>query len=270
MLKQDLHTHSTFDDGKNTLREMAAGALRAGLDSVGFSLHSPLPFASGWTCREEDVPDFLREAEKVREEFRGRLAVYIGIELDGESRMEIVPFDYVIGSLHHVRAEGQIFAVDESVEVSRAFIAACGSPDAAAERYFAQYDRLAGDERVDVVGHFDLLTKFNERVPLFDPASRRYLAAAESAMKRLADAGKIFELNTGAISRGYRTAPYPAEELLRMLYAMGGRITLHSDAHSADTLAFRFAEAAALAKRCGFRELWRFDGREFVPVKLEN
>lgn len=269
MLTQDLHTHSTFDDGKSTLREMAEGACRAGLTSLGFSLHSPLPFENSWACPAERVPDFFREAEALRNEFRGRLAIYIGVELDGESRMETAPFDYVIGSLHHVPVDGRLFAVDESAATSRALIRASGGADAAAERYFAQYDRLAGDDRVDIVGHFDLLTKFNEPSPLFDPNSPRYLAAAEGAMRKLVAAGKIFELNTGAISRGYRTAPYPSETLLRPLHQMGGRITLNSDAHSADALAFRFAEAAALAKRCGFTELWRFDGRAFVPVPLE-
>lgn len=269
MLTQDLHTHSTFDDGKSTLREMAEGARRRGLASLGFSLHSPLPFANCWACPAERVADFLREAAALRAEYAGTLAIYTGVELDGESTLELTPFDYVIGSLHHLRCGGRLFAVDESAETTRAIIAAFGSADAAAEAYFAGYDRLAAEPRVDVIGHFDLLTKFNEPTLLFDPRSRRYLAAAENAMRRLIDAGKIFELNTGAISRGYRTAPYPDETLLRRLCAMGGRITLHSDAHSADALAFRFAETAALARRCGFRELWRFDGAGFVPVPLE-
>lgn len=270
MLRQDLHTHSTFDDGESTLREMADGALRAGLRSVGFSVHSPLPFANSWACPAERLPGFLRETAQLRGEYRGRLTIYTGIELDGESTVELAPFDYVIGSLHHLRCGGQLFAVDESAEASRAMAAAFGSADRAAEAYFAQYARLASDPRVDIVGHFDLLLKFHEQDPLFDPASPAYLAAARRAMEQLAAAGKIFELNTGAISRGYRTAPYPEETLLRMLCAMGGRITLHSDAHSADALAFRFAETAALARRCGFRAFWRFNGERFVPLPLED
>lgn len=270
MLHQDLHTHSTFDDGKSTLREMAEGALRAGLHAVGFSVHSPLPFANDWACPAARLPDFLRETAQLREEYRGRLAIYTGIELDGESTLELAPFDYVIGSIHHLRCGDRLFAVDESAETSRAMAAAFGSADRAAEAYFAQYARLAADPQVDIVGHFDLLLKFHERDPLFDPASPAYLAAAEQAMAQLVAAGKLFELNTGAISRGYRTTPYPDETLLRMLCAMGGRITLNSDAHSADVLGFRFAEAAALARRCGFREMWRFDGARFVPLPLEG
>lgn len=267
-MKQDLHTHSLFDDGKSTLREMAEGALRAGLTSLGFSLHSPLPFANEWAAREEQVSAFFREAEAVRREMEGRLRIHIGVEFDAESRMDLSHFDYVIGSLHHIHCGESILAVDESAARNREIAAYFGSPDAAAVAYFAQYDRLAENPEVDVVGHFDLFTKFNEQDALFDLSSPVCLAAAEQAMKKLVAAGKIFEINTGAISRGYRTEPYPAEILLKMLCRMGGRITLNSDAHSAENLGFRFAEAIILAKECGFTELWRFDGEKFVPVTL--
>lgn len=268
MLRQDLHTHSLFDDGKDSLRDMAEGAIRKGLRSIGFSVHSPLPFENCWACREEQLPEFLSEAMLLREEMKDRLRIYIGVEFDGESCLDLSRFDYVIGSLHHIRCGDVLRAVDESAETNREIAAYFGSADRAAEAYFAQYDAIAENPGVDIVGHFDLLTKFNEQDPLFDPASPCCLAAAESAMRKLAEAGKIFELNTGAISRGYRTVPYPAEHLLKMLAAMGGKITLNSDAHSAEHLGFRFEEAAALAHRCGFRELWRFDGEKFAPLPL--
>ncbi len=268
MLQQDLHTHSLFDDGKNTLREMAEGALRAGLSSLGFSVHSPLPFENVWAAREERLPEFFREAETLRREMEGKLRIYTGVEFDAESRLELGAFDYVIGSLHHIRCGGDILAVDESAARNREIAAYFGSPDAAAEGYFAQYAVLAENPEVDVIGHFDLFTKFNEQDALFDLSSPRSLAAAERAMRQLVEAGKIFEINTGAISRGYRTEPYPAEILLKLLRGMNGRITLNSDAHSAETLGFRFAEAAELAKSCGFTELWRFNGERFVPLPL--
>ena len=40
MLLGDFHTHSTLDDGKSTLEEMAAAAYALGLTHFGFSGHS--------------------------------------------------------------------------------------------------------------------------------------------------------------------------------------------------------------------------------------
>ena len=49
-----------------------------------------------------------------------------------------------------------------------------------------------------------------------------------------------FELNTGAISRGYRTSPYPADDISEYIKNGGGRLVLSSDAHRAEDIAFAF------------------------------
>ena len=49
MIRQNLHTHTTWDDGRNTAREMIEAAMAAGMTSVGISLHSPIPFDSSWS-----------------------------------------------------------------------------------------------------------------------------------------------------------------------------------------------------------------------------
>ena len=90
------------------------------------------------------------------------------------------------------------------------------------------------------------------------------------AMERLIRAGKIFESNTGAISRGYRQTPYPAEPLLRLLREMDGKILFTADAHRACDVAFGYAEAVELACRCGFDTFWRLTEEGFVPAPLHR
>ena len=127
---------------------------------------------------------------------------------------------------------------------------------------------LADFPEISIVGHFDLPTKFNERKLLYDAASPAYRDAAYAAMEKLNAAGKIFEINSGAISRGWRTAPYPSEELLCHLHSLGGRILISSDAHSADAMTCAFDRCEALAKSCGFTELWQFTGSGFEAVGI--
>jgi histidinol-phosphatase (PHP family) len=62
----------------------------------------------------------------------------------------------------------------------------------------------------------------------------------------------IFEINTGAVMRGYRRAPYPAVPLLRRICERGGRVVINSDAHTCDHLLGKFDEAMMLAKNVGF------------------
>jgi histidinol-phosphatase (PHP family) len=82
MLLQSLHTHSLYDDGQDTLARMAQNAEAAGLDALGFSGHSPLPFANDWAIDQSCLADYLREARSLQADFRGRFSLYCGLEWD--------------------------------------------------------------------------------------------------------------------------------------------------------------------------------------------
>ena len=64
----------------------------------------------------------------------------------------------------------------------------------------------------------------------------------------MAKSGKIAEVNTGAIARGWMDDAYPSEEFRGMLREKGVKFILSSDAHAADGIdcAFdRFEKAEA-------------------------
>ena len=71
-------------------------------------------------------------------------------------------------------------------------------------------------------------------------------------MRELNKAHIPFEINTGAMSRGFRKEPYPSALLLRELNQMGGTIMINSDSHRTDTIGWQFETAARLAADCGF------------------
>ena len=270
MFQQNLHAHSVWDDGQNTQEEMVQAARKAGLTSLGFSIHSYLPFAAEWTLVPEKLPEYTRAVKSLQEKYAGEFPVYFGIEWDILSTADLSIFDYVIGSIHQISINNEDYCVDEAPDRTKAYLnnAFHGDADAAAEAYFRQYAALAKVKEVDIVGHFDLLTKFDQLEDCYDSNSPRFLAAAMDAMETLVKADKIFEINTGAISRGYRTTPYPSRTLLTELKRMGGRITISSDSHSADSVACEFDAAEQRALDCGFTEAWMFDGKAFVPVPI--
>jgi len=264
--------HSTWDDGKCSVEEMILASKAAGLTSVGFSVHGPMPFENSWECPAKKLPDYIAEVRALSGKYAGQIDVYCGIEWDTTAAgLDLSAFDYVIGSVHEVPVPGGgTCSADASAETTEAYIRECfgGDADAAAEAYFAELMKAAERPEVDIVGHFDLITKFDEPKPFFNAQSPRYQAAARVAMEALVKAGKIFEVNTGAISRGYRTAPYPSMALLAQLKDMGGRVTVSADAHHVSGVACAFDKAEKMIKEAGFREIWILQNEKFVPVTL--
>ena len=143
-----------------------------------------------------------------------------------------------------------------------------GDPYAFAEDYYRLVGGVAERTGCQIVGHFDLVTKFNEGDRLFDTGHPRYIGAALEALDRLAERDVVFEINTGAMSRGYRTAPYPAPALLRAMRERGLPICITSDAHSASALLYAFPQAEELARSCGYRERMVLTPRGFEPIAL--
>ena len=111
--------------------------------------------------------------------------------------------------------------------------------------------RVVEVTKCDIIGHFDRLTKFAERDPWFDACHPRYEAAWKRAADILLKTGKPFEVNTGAISRGYRTDAYPSREIRQYLRAKGARLILSSDAHGKENVGFAFDRFRDEIRGCG-------------------
>ena len=270
-MKQNLHTHTTFCDGKNTPEEMAKAALALGMDSLGFSGHSPLPGES-WVMRAEDVPRYRRAVLELKERYAAGLDIFLGLEQDILSPPPEEEYDYLIGSVHMLERAGERLSVDESPEtflwgVEKWF---GGDSLAFAEAYYRQVGMVAEKTGCQIVGHFDLVCKFNEGNCLFDTGHPRYRAAALETLERLKGRAVILEINTGAMSRGYRTAPYPEAWILKRANEMGLPICITSDAHSGQHLTYAFAQGAELARSCGYKEAMYLTRTGFMPGPLPD
>ena len=117
---------------------------------------------------------------------------------------------------------------------------------ALSEAYYETLSMIPEYFKPDIIGHLDLVTKYNEGDRLFDTTSERYQRAARSAVDALVPLGVPFEINTGAIARGYRVTPYPSLPLIEYIKGRGAQLILSSDAHKAESLAGKFEEFSAL------------------------
>lgn len=253
MIKADFHVHTTYCDGKDTPRKTIEAAMEKGLEAIGFSAHSYTFFDESYCIKKADIPAYRAEIESLKEEFADKIRIYCGVEQDLYSAESTEGYEYVIGSVHYVKKDDVYYSIDHS---SECFETAChkafgGDYYAFAESYFTAVAQLAERVRPSFIGHFDLISKFNENGKYFDENHPRYTAAWMAALDALLPFGIPFEVNTGAISRGYKTLPYPSEDQLRYIAQRGGRVLLSGDAHAGDGLCFSFENCEALLQRSG-------------------
>lgn len=271
MKLQNLHTHSVYCDGKNTMEEMVETAIQKGFSSLGFSSHSYMPFANGAGLKPEKKQEYLAEIARLKEKYRGTLDIFAGIEFEMLSEDDLKGYDYTIGSCHYFEFDGKKVNFDCSAGDLLGVIDTYFDGDGMkmVKEYYRLTTLLPKYHNFDIVGHFDIVTKNCEKINAFDINSKEYLNIAKEALVYLCETIKIFEINTGAIARGYRSLPYPAKELLKEIKLHGGMVTVSSDCHNRDFLDCWYKEAFALAQECGFKEIMIFNGREFVPEPIK-
>jgi len=101
-----LHCHSTYSDGKSTLREMVGAAKEAGFAYFGICDHSQTAGYAGG-LKEKDVLRQHKEIDRLNEEGGKKFAVLKGIESDilGDGSLDypdtfLNRFDFVVVSIH--------------------------------------------------------------------------------------------------------------------------------------------------------------------------
>lgn len=261
-MKSNYHTHTTFCDGKNTAEEMVLAAIEKGFVSLGFSGHSPMDYQNDWAMKPETVSQYIEEINRLKEKYKDKINIVCGIELDADyENIKLSDFEYAIGSVHQLKIGGEIYCIDYTAEelqrcISNEF---GGNPSAMAKAYFDRLAQFIAEEDVDIVGHFDLITKF-EKDKIFDETDICYRKAALDAVEKILTAkpGMVFEVNTGAMYRKGNSKPYPAAFILKKIRELGGNIMVTSDAHCTEALDFAFPAAEKLCKDCGFETFFTF------------
>lgn len=235
----DLHVHSNFSDGADSPRDIVLAAIDKGIKTLGFSDHSYIECDKEWCLPKDSAAEYKAAINALKAEFSGQIDILCGIEQDFHTELPAEGYDYVIGSVHHIFVGGEYIYMDETAEIllDAAGKHFGGDMLALCEAYFENVAQVYRKTGCDFVGHFDLLTKFNEQEPLFDERHPRYVAAYRRAVDALiADGCRVFEINYGAISRGYRTTPYPSEGIRSYIREKGGRFICSSDSHAKETV----------------------------------
>lgn len=268
--RQNLHTHTIYCDGKDTPEELVRKAIELGHGSIGFSSHAYVYFSDYAGITQERIDNYVADVLQVKEKYKDILPVYLGLEADMYAPVQPGIFEYLIGSTHYLKIGDQFPAFDGSAKEMQDFVDTwfCGDGMAFVREYFSQLMQLPKYGKFDILGHFDLVSKHVETTPMFDYDSDEYVRCGAEAAEELAPHIKLFEVNTGAMARGYRTTPYPSPRLTKVLKDLGYGVVISSDCHDARKLDCGYEQCRQFLASLGFRERFIFDGKEFIPVKL--
>ena len=233
MTPSNYHTHTSYCDGRDTPEELILEAIRLGCPAIGFTGHSYTPFDLSYCMTLENTERYNEEIPRLKEKYKGKINVLFGIEQDYFSDMPTDRYDYVIGAVHYIEKDGAFLSVDDSKETQIADVKRYYGGDyyAYCEDYYRLVGRVYEKTKCKIVAHLDLVTKFNEAGNLFDTNHPRYVAAADAAIRALLPRPVTFEINYGAVARGYRKTPYPDPRIIHTLRQAGARIITTSDCH---------------------------------------
>ena len=263
----NFHTHTTYCDGKNTPEEIVQYAIDNGFAAVGFSGHCRTDFDLSYCMKDPD--GYLNHVRKLQADYRGRFPIFVGIEEDTKAWVNRNNFDYLIGACHYVQIDGEMYPVDSGrVKADRGIAALGGDRMKFAELYFQTYCDYIKARKPDIVAHFDLITKYDEMDEPYFLGNPVYEEMADKYISEALKTDCIFEINSGAIARGYRVSPYPHERLLHCIKKNDGKVIVSSDSHQADKLDFYFDEMCALLRDVGICYVYELTQEGFRKVSI--
>ncbi len=274
------HTHSSFCDGKYSLKKYVTQAIHLGMTSLGFSSHAPLPFPCDWCMKSESLLPYLSIIGQLKRQFKHEVELYAGLEVDyipdhvspTYFQKQEPQLDYTIGSIHYVDFfnNGTPWEVDGSFLTFQKGLKEIfnGNIKKAVSRYFALTREMIKNHTPTVLGHLDKIKIHNRYAPIFNEQELWYRREIESVLQSVKSAGVILEVNTRGIYTKKSPDPYPSGWILERIHKKGIPVTLNSDAHHPKDLIRLFPDTSKHLSNIGFANLKILKGGKWIDQPL--
>ena len=263
-IRSNIHTHTNWSDGKDSMEQVVEAAIQKGFHTIGISDHSYVSVVAEYCIGETQEAAYRQKLEEMKAAYAGRIDVLAGIEFDFDGKIPEQQYDYIIGSVHNLNIGGTLYEVDHDPPHFQTLLDVCGGDSLeVAKRYYDSLTENILRWKPDVLGHFDLLTKFS-----MVEYSEQYWDRAEEALKAMLPAVKVVEVNTGAMSRGWRKEAYPADRILQKIRELGGSIMVSADSHQAQHVDYAFEETVERLRGLGFTSVKEMTKQGFREVPI--
>ena len=267
MIICDFHNHTCFSaDSDSTPESMIEKAIDLGLSYLCMTDHMDLDFPYPELDFTFDVAEYFKKHEELRQIYRDRIQLLTGIELglqpgvyaDLKDLLSKWDFDFVIGSSHLVDRIDPYFPIYWQNKNESAGIL----------RYFETIlENVAEFDAIDVYGHIDYIVRYAPSKATHY-SYQKYQEILDEIIKTLISKNIGLELNTAGFKYclGF---PNPHMDILKRYRELGGEIiTIGSDGHVPEHLAYDFKKVPEILKACGFDHYTIFQKRKAEFIKL--
>jgi histidinol-phosphatase (PHP family) len=260
----NFHSHCMHCDGKGHLEDYVKTAIEKGFKALGFSSHSPLPFANHWSLSQESFQQYVKEAKLLKEKYRKSIDLYLGLEIDYipefsadfKSFITQTPLDYSIGSIHLVRhpQSGEIWFIDGPEEgfingVTEIFN---GDYREAVTAFYRQTIEMIQTQKPTIIGHIDKV-KMHNKERWFSTTDQWYSDLVDETLRVVLEHGCIVEVNTRGIYSGKSTELFPSLSIISKCHEMGIPLMVNTDSHAPEQLDMLFVETHKQLHKMGIR-----------------
>lgn len=265
----DLHTHTDNSfDGHHSTMFLCETACMKGLRAVAFTDHLEMDSFFKGSFDRTAIQSYF-EIAKARSAFSGKLMVCVGAELGqpiynkpvSEKLVEMMNYDFIIGSIHNLPDMQDFYYMDfsdESIDCTDLL-----------RQYFECELKLAEWAKFDTLAHLTyplryMVGKYGKSVDMSE-----FSEIIDEILLTLIKNKISLEINTASLRKPIGIIS-PDESIVRRYKELGGKlITIGSDAHYAEHLGFGIEQGYELALKCGFDKVAVYQGRTPTLIPIE-
>ncbi len=263
----DMHMHTSFSgDSKANPYDMAQKAIDLGLEGICFTDHLDFDYKESPGMFDLDIPAYQKKILEVKNSYSDKLNIGWGIELGlqpylAEKNNAVIQennFDFVIGSTHMVNQVDIYYP---------AFYEGRNEDDCYREYFEETLKNAQSSVDFDVYGHLDYIVRYGPNKNKYYSYDK-YADIIDEILRTLISRGRGIELNTAGFKYGLGHA-HPTIDTLKRYKELGGEIiTIGSDAHAPEQIAWDFEKVPSILKEAGFEYFTVFHNRKPKFIKL--
>lgn len=266
-MKCDFHIHSSFSGDSDTpMQDMIQRAIGLGLNTICFTEHYDKDYPDGEDDFSLDTPSYYQTLASLKEQYCSQINIRFGVELGMQSHLSDLytkyirsfPFDFVIVSQH---------VLDHADPYYPSFWEQKQPADVICRYFEETLHNLKLMKEYDTLAHLDYIVRYAGS-GFTTYHYQDYKDSIDPILIYLIQQGKCLEVNTAGFKYGLEH-PNPCEEVLARYHELGGElITVGSDAHKPEHLAYDFEKLSDLLTSLGFRYYCIFQERKPEFIKL--
>lgn len=267
MIICDYHNHTDFSaDCDTSAEKMIEKAIELGLSYLCITDHMDPDMNFPGLDFTFDLKEYFKKHSEWKERFHDKITILTGIELGlqphiGKELSDILAYgdyDFAIGSAHVCDKVDPYFPEywKDKTEYQGTY------------RYFEYIlECIHAYDDFDVFGHVDYIVRYGP-TKSENYSYEKYQDVLDEILKTLISKNIGLELNTAGLKYGLGFA-HPHIDILKKYKELGGEIiTIGSDAHKPEHLAYDFHKVPAILEEAGFRYYTIFKNRKPEFIKL--